>query len=72
MLKTKKGRLLVCKAMLVSMATYNLRNPPIPPWFEKALKRGMAAFVWQREPQIDLDGRREAPHPGSRGGPHPP
>jgi hypothetical protein len=51
----QQGRLLICKAMLVSMATYNLRNLLIPPWFEKALKRDMAAFVWQREPQTDLD-----------------
>ena len=49
------GRLLVCKAMLVSMATYNLKNLLMPAWFEKALKRDMAAFVWQREPQIDLE-----------------
>ena len=39
----QNGRLLVCKAMLVSMATYNLKNLLMPTWFEKALKRDMAA-----------------------------
>ena len=44
----QSGRLLVCKAMLVSMATYNLRNLLMPHWFEKALKRDLVAFVWQK------------------------
>ena len=48
----QSGRLLVCKAMLVSMATCGLRNLLMPKWFEKALKRGVAAFVWQRQPQM--------------------
>ena len=46
-LVAQSGRLLVCKAMLVSMATYNLRNLIMPKWFEKALKSDMAVFVWQ-------------------------
>ena len=41
----QSGRLLVCKAMLVSMATYDLRNLVMPKWFEKALKSDMAVFV---------------------------
>jgi hypothetical protein len=40
--------------MLISMTTYNLRNLTLPEWFEKAVKQDLAAFVWQREPQIDL------------------
>ena len=55
LLVAQSGRLLVCKAMLVSMATYNLRNLLMPKWFEKALKRDLAAFVWQRQPQIDIE-----------------
>ena len=27
----------------------------MPKWFEKALKRDLAAFVWQRQPQIDME-----------------
>ena len=40
--------------MLISMTTYNLRSATLPGWFEKAVKQDLAAFVWLREPQIDL------------------
>jgi hypothetical protein len=52
---SQAGNIMVCKVMLVSMATYNFSTHLPPEWLLDALIEDMDQFIWKSKPELDLE-----------------
>ena len=49
------GKILLSKAMLVSVATYNFSTHLPPEWLLHAMKTDLTNFIWDSEPEAHID-----------------
>ena len=52
---SQAGKILLSKAMLVSVATYNFSTHLPPEWLLHAMKTDLTNFIWDSEPEADID-----------------
>ena len=52
---SQAGKILISKAMLISMATYNFSTHLPPEWLLKAIISDLDQFIWKNIPDIDKD-----------------